>query len=61
MAKKMVLKRIKITKTGKLLHRKAGLNHFNAKAARKVQLRGKGTVAFPQAIDQRVKTYLYRL
>ncbi len=34
-------KRLKITKTGKVLARKAGQNHFNAKAPRHTQLAGK--------------------
>lgn len=36
MAKKSVTKRIKVTKTGKLLRRKKGLGHAKAKKKRKV-------------------------
>ena len=36
-------KRIKVTKKGKLLARKPGKNHFNAKESRRSQLHGKGT------------------
>lgn len=36
---KSILKRIKITKTGKLIRRKARVNHFNAKESRRVQRR----------------------
>ena len=39
------LKRLKITRNGKILARKAGKNHFNAKARRRKQLAGKKDVA----------------
>lgn len=35
---KSYLKRIKVTKNGKLVARKAGQNHFNAKESRKTQM-----------------------
>ncbi|MEI6296823.1 MAG: 50S ribosomal protein L35 [bacterium] len=35
-------KRIRITKNGKILSRKAGKNHFNAKESRSTQLSSKG-------------------
>ncbi len=38
---KSLLKRLKITKNGKILARKPGKNHFNAKAKRSSQLNGK--------------------
>ncbi|OGI61741.1 hypothetical protein A2645_01245 [Candidatus Nomurabacteria bacterium RIFCSPHIGHO2_01_FULL_39_9] len=38
---KSLRKRIKITKTGKVLSRKAGHGHFNAKAKRTNQLKKK--------------------
>lgn len=34
-------KRLKLTKTGKLIARKPGFNHFNAKQSRSKQLSGK--------------------
>ncbi len=34
-------KRLKLTKTGKVLARKAGFNHFNAKQSRSTQLAGR--------------------
>ncbi len=34
-------KRLKITKTGKLIGRKPGFNHFNAKQSRTTQLAGR--------------------
>ena len=34
-------KRLKITKNGKIIARKAGFNHFNAKQSRTTQLAGR--------------------
>lgn len=34
-------KRLKITKTGKIIARKSGFNHFNAKQSRTTQLAGR--------------------
>ncbi|PIR45519.1 MAG: 50S ribosomal protein L35 [Candidatus Vogelbacteria bacterium CG10_big_fil_rev_8_21_14_0_10_50_13] len=42
---KSYTKRLKVTKNGKILARKAGQNHFNAKAPRSQQLAGKSTRA----------------
>lgn len=39
-------KRLKLTKNGKILARKAGFNHFNAKQSRTKQLAGRKSVAF---------------
>lgn len=44
--KKSLLKRLKITKNGKILGRKPGFNHFNAKQSRSKQLAGKRTKEF---------------
>ncbi|HVY36255.1 MAG TPA: hypothetical protein VG982_03230 [Candidatus Paceibacterota bacterium] len=43
---KSYTKRLKLTKTGKLIGRKPGFNHFNAKQSRVKQLAGKKGVAF---------------
>jgi len=43
---KSFTKRLKVTKKGKILGRKSGQNHFNAKASRKSQLKHKGTADF---------------
>lgn len=43
---KSFTKRLKLTKTGKILGRKPGKNHFNAKASRTKQLAGKRLVEF---------------
>ena len=39
-------KRLKVTKTGKVIARKPGLNHFNAKASRNSKMSKKRTAAF---------------
>lgn len=44
---KSFTKRIKVTKTGKILARKPGFNHFNAKQKRTKQLQGKKLITFP--------------
>ena len=43
---KSLLKRLKITKNGKILGRKPGFNHFNAKQSRTKQLAGRKTRPF---------------
>ncbi|MEK7148375.1 MAG: 50S ribosomal protein L35 [Patescibacteria group bacterium] len=43
---KSFTKRLKVTKTGKILGRKPGQNHFNAKRSRSKQLAGKRTSEF---------------
>jgi ribosomal protein L35 len=43
---KSLLKRLKITKNGKILGRKPGFNHFNAKQKRSKQLAGKRAKEF---------------
>jgi ribosomal protein L35 len=41
------LKRLKVTKNGKIIGRKPGLNHFNSKAPRHKQLAAKRGKDFP--------------
>ncbi len=49
-------KRLKVTKNGKVISRKAGFNHFNAKQSRKSQLAGKKGVNF--IIKNKPKSHL---
>jgi len=49
-------KRLKLTKNGKVLSRKAGFNHFNAKQSRRSQLAGKKGVNF--VIKNKPKSHL---
>jgi len=46
---KSFLKRLKITRTGKVLRRAGGQNHFNAKAPRSNQLNRKRLIPFSEA------------
>lgn len=50
---KSYTKRLRVTKSGKILARKAGFNHFNAKQSRTKQLAGKRTVSFIMTNKQR--------
>ncbi len=43
---KSYTKRLKVTKNGKVLARKTGQNHFNAKESRRSQLAKKGSNTF---------------
>jgi ribosomal protein L35 len=45
---KAFLKRLKITRNGKIIARKAGQNHFNAKESRRTQLRKGRTQGLPE-------------
>jgi ribosomal protein L35 len=44
---KSYTKRLKVTKTGKIIGRTPGFNHFNAKQSRVKQLAGKKGQEFP--------------
>jgi ribosomal protein L35 len=49
-------KRLKLTKNGKILSRKAGFNHFNAKQSRTSQLAGRKRSTF--IIKNKPKSHL---
>jgi ribosomal protein L35 len=49
-------KRLKITKNGKIISRKPGFNHFNAKQSRTKQLAGKRGANF--VIKNKPRSYL---
>lgn len=49
-------KRLKLTKNGKVLSRKPGFNHFNAKQSRTTQLSGKKGQSF--LIKNKPKSHL---
>ena len=44
---KSFAKRVKVTKNGKVLVRKAGINHFNAKKSRTSQLKQRSRLVLP--------------
>ena len=54
---KSLKKRIKITKTGKFLHRQAGQNHFNAKESKKAQKRKKAFSSFSPGVERKMRVY----
>lgn len=56
--RKAVTKRIKITKTGKLLRRRAGQNHFNAKASRKLQLKRNTMAGLAGPMEKKMRKYM---
>ena len=49
-------KRLKLTKNGKILSRKAGFNHFNAKKSRGAELAGRKRANF--VIKNKPKSHL---
>jgi ribosomal protein L35 len=53
---KSYTKRLKLTKNGKIIARKPGFNHFNAKQSRSKQLSGKVGQAF--TIKNKDKSHL---
>ncbi len=53
---KSYTKRLRLTKNGKIISRKAGFNHFNAKQSRRKQLAGKSGVGF--VIKNKPKSHL---
>lgn len=52
---KSYTKRLKLTKTGKILARKPGHNHFNAKAKRTKQLAKKGVTSFSMTSKEKAR------
>lgn len=58
MARKAVLKRIRITKTGKMLRRPAGQNHFNAKESGKKKLQQKKFVGVTKTLQKKFMRYI---
>ncbi|MFA7216439.1 MAG: 50S ribosomal protein L35 [Candidatus Paceibacterota bacterium] len=52
---KSFTKRLKVTKKGKILARKTGQNHFNAKESRRAQLAKSKEVNFPISKKDRAR------
>ncbi len=52
---KSYAKRIKVTKSGKVLVRKPGINHFNAKKSRNRQLKQKRRLNLPMSKKGRAR------
>ncbi|MDP3778793.1 MAG: bL35 family ribosomal protein [bacterium] len=58
MSRKAVLKRIRITKNGKMLRRHSRQNHLNAKASRKTQMRQMGMTSVHPTVAKKLKRYI---
>ncbi len=56
--KKAITKRFKITRTGKILRRPTGQNHFNAKCSGKKRRLKRGWVEVSKADAKRIKKFL---
>ena len=52
---KSFMKRLKVTKNGKIKSRKAGQNHFNAKASRNRQLDKRRSADFPMSAQDKAR------
>jgi ribosomal protein L35 len=52
---KSILKRIKITRNGKMLRRIGGQNHFNSKESRRLQRRKKNTRGVPHFLARAIR------
>lgn len=57
---KSILKRFRPTKTGQLLRKKPGINHFLAKKSRKTQLNKKRLVRASGTFAKNIREYLNR-
>ncbi len=57
---KSIRKRIKFTKTGKVLCRVSGQNHFNAKESSTVQKRKKKIAPFSKTLEKSLRQYAIR-
>ena len=56
--KKALLKRFKITKTGKILRRMSGQNHYRAKKTGERRRKGRKWVTLSKKEAQRIKKFL---
>lgn len=55
---KALAKRVRITKTGKMMKRKAGQDHFNSRESGKVTRNKRTDIAFPSIMRKTVKALL---
>lgn len=56
---KSILKRMRFTKTGKIMRLGSGINHFQAKKSRSIQLRKKRNFEIAKTNKDAIKSYLY--
>ena len=57
--RKSILKRFKFTKTGKVLRRQTGLNHYLAKKSRKIKRQKKKLVELSKSEAKKIKKLLH--
>lgn len=57
--RKSIIKRFKITKTGKILRRRAGINHFLVKKSSKLKRKKKKMVPLNRSLIKLIKRNLY--
>ncbi len=57
--RKSILKRFKFTKTGKVLRRQTGLNHYLAKKSRKIKRQKKKLVELSKPEAKKIKKLLH--
>ncbi|OHA04873.1 MAG: hypothetical protein A2934_00850 [Candidatus Sungbacteria bacterium RIFCSPLOWO2_01_FULL_47_10] len=55
---KSILKRITISKRGKIKKRRAGVNHFNAKHSAKMKGRKHIGTSFTKSFEKKVRQYI---
>jgi large subunit ribosomal protein L35 len=58
--RKSILKRFKITKTGKVLRRATGLNHYRAKKSGKRVRAGRKWIEVPKSEAKKIKKLISR-
>ncbi len=56
--KKAIIKRFKITSTGKILRRQAGQNHYRTKKTGEAKRKGRKWIQLSKSETKRVKRYL---
>ncbi|OGZ63765.1 MAG: 50S ribosomal protein L35 [Candidatus Staskawiczbacteria bacterium RIFCSPLOWO2_01_FULL_40_39] len=56
--KKALTKRFKITKTGKILRRLSGQNHYRAKKTGQMRRKGRKWIQISKSETKRIKRYL---
>jgi ribosomal protein L35 len=57
---KSILKRMRFTKTGKIMRLGSGVNHFQVKKSRSSQLKNKRQREVPHVNKNAIKAYLYK-
>ena len=56
--KKSIAKRVKLTKTGKLIKKKAGQSHFNIKESGKIKRNKRRNVPMPKGVHSTIKKFI---